>query len=134
MSGCEDSVEIVRALFGAFADRDLVRARQLCHPDLVLRPLATSKRADRPDAYRGRDGLDQYFRDVEDVWEQLRLAPTAFWQTNGSVIVFGQVIARVNGMTRKADTLWVYRLRDGLIASVDVFRQPDLQKAPITAG
>jgi PAS domain S-box-containing protein len=132
-AGGEDPIAIVRALFGAFADRDVVRARQLCHPALILRPLATSSRADRPDAYRGHDGLDQYFRDVEEVWDQLRLVPTAFWRANGSVIVFGQAIARVNRTTRKADTLWVYRLRDGLIASVDVFRQPDLQTAPITA-
>lgn len=122
----------VQTAFQAFADRDLDALTRLWHPQATLRPFATSRRAHRDGAYRGRAGLAQYFRDVRDVWDELRLIPSTFWEVNGAVLVFGRATASANGHSTTAQTLWIYRLRDGLIASVDVFRHPAEGQAPVT--
>lgn len=127
-----DPVAMVRAAFRAFADRDLEAVCRLCHPQSVLRPYATSKRAHRDGGYRGHAGLKQYFQDVGDVWDDLRLTPTAFWEANDAVLVFGRAVASAEGYSTTAETLWVYRMRDGLIASVDVFKHPGEGTAPVT--
>jgi PAS domain S-box-containing protein len=133
-SDCADPIATVRAAFQALADRDHVAAHRLFHPESALHLFATAKRVDHDGAYRGHDGLDQYFRDVEEVWDELRLVGTAFWETNGGVIAFVHAVGRADGNTQTVDTLWVYRLREDLVAGVDVFPQPDANNAPITGG
>ena len=130
-SGCADPIATVRAAFQAIADRNPSAARQLLHPEAALHFFATAKRARHEGAYGGHEGLDEYFRDVEEVWDELRLVPLAFWEANGAVIGFARAIARADGSTQTTDTLWVYRLRAGLVAGVDVFPQPDASKEPI---
>jgi PAS domain S-box-containing protein len=122
--GCSDPISIVRGAFTAFARRELDAIRPYCHPEIVLRPYVTAQLARHDAAYRGHEGLEAYLEDVKSIWEELALTPTAFWNTDGGVIAFGHVLGRVGGETRTTDVLWVCRLRDGLLATVDVFQHP----------
>jgi ketosteroid isomerase-like protein len=89
-----------------------------------LRLFATSELADRETPYRGADGLRTYLRDVSEVWDELTVTPLTFRQARESVIAFGRVDGR-RGAQRVIDSvLWVVRLRDGQVASIEVFQDP----------
>ena len=76
--------------------------------------------------YCGREGIRAYFADVAAVWNELEIEATTFRQVDDAVIVFGRVHARsVSGRVHE-DALWVWKFRDGLIASVQNFRTPSL--------
>lgn len=121
-SASPDSVAVVRATFDAFARRDLDALLALCDPGVVLRPFATMKLAGRESPYRGHDGLRRYLDDVGALWDELELTPRMFWETDGATIAFGHIVGKHDGQTEASDVLWVCRLRGGLIASLDVFR------------
>ncbi len=130
---CADPVATVRAALQAFADRDLDAYRRLFHADVVVRPLATHRRASDSDAcYRGHAGLETYLWHVSEPGGEFQFNPTAFWRVDGGVVVFGKVLARVDGETSTTDALWVYRLRGNLIAKVDVYPQSSASHTPVT--
>jgi diguanylate cyclase (GGDEF)-like protein/PAS domain S-box-containing protein len=127
---CSDAVSIVHSAFDAFARRDIDGMLEWCHPDVVLRPhRETSELTGREAPYRGHEGVQAYVRDIGDVWKSLKLTPTAFRSADGSVIVFGRAETNSGAETKTVDVLWVWRLRDGLVASVEVF-----QSAPPDPG
>ena len=118
-----DPVAIVRRAFAAFAGRDLDTLLRVSHPDIVLRPhLSTAEITGRQTPYRGHDGVRAYARDISQVWMTLELTPTSFRAADQSVIVFGRADSRSATQTNTVDVLWVWKLRDGLIASVEVFQ------------
>jgi diguanylate cyclase (GGDEF)-like protein/PAS domain S-box-containing protein len=116
-----DPVDLVRTAFAAFAGRDLATLLSLCRADVVVRPHSTAERVGRRAAYRGHEGIRAYADDVGAVWSSLTLTPTAFRLVDQSVIVFGHVDAESATHAQTVDVLWVWELRDGLIASVEVF-------------
>ena len=65
----------VRALFDAFARRDVERALTLVDPGFEFWPQGTAERAGREEPYRGADGLRRYFADVAEVWDELWVDP-----------------------------------------------------------
>ena len=118
-----DAVSIVGSAFTAFARRDIDGMLEWCHSDVVLRPhRETSQLTGRVAPYRGHEGVRAYVRDIADVWKRLQLTPTAFRSADGSVIVFGRAEGNSGAETKTLDVLWVWRLRDGLVASVEVFQ------------
>ena len=118
-----DAVSIVHSAFDALERRDIDELLEWCHPDVVLRPhQETSELTGRVAPYRGHEGVRAYIRDIADVWKSLKLTPTAFRPADGSVIVFGRAETNSGAETKTRDVLWVWRLRDGLVASVEVFQ------------
>ncbi len=118
-----DPVSIVRAAFAAFTRRDLDALLSVSHPDIVLRPFRdTSALTGRKAPYTGHQGIRTYFGDVAEVWKSLKLTPTAFRLANESIIVFGRAESSSAAETRMLDVLWIWRIREGLIASVEVFQ------------
>lgn len=120
-SAAEDPVAIVTAAFDAFARRNLPEMEALCTADFVLRSYATSRLVERSEPYRGHDGLHAYVRDVATVWQELTLTPLTIRTAQDSVIGFGRVEGRRPGERVLDSLMWVVRLRDRLIASIEVF-------------
>jgi PAS domain S-box-containing protein len=118
----DDATLTVRRVFDAFAARDLDAMLALCRPDVVLRVAATSRRAGRDAPYRGRPGLQAYLRDVVDVWDRLDIIPREFRRTPDAVIAFGQVHAQRGAERISASVMWVARVHDAAIASIEVFQ------------
>jgi PAS domain S-box-containing protein len=116
-----DAVAVVKAAFQAFAARDLQGGQRLCHPDVALRMPTTATATGRAGSYRGHGGIAEYLRDVSERWDELRTSPVGFWEVNGAVVASGHVLARRDGTSLTSDALWVCRLRDGLILTIDVF-------------
>jgi ketosteroid isomerase-like protein len=115
-------VETVQAAYDAFNRRDIEGALAFVHPEVELHPLGTSSLTGRS-VYRGLDGIREYFADVAQFWDRgLRVFPVDFRAVSGSVVVFGRVEGATEGGGPIDDeVLWVWRLRDGLLFSCQIF-------------
>jgi ketosteroid isomerase-like protein len=107
-------IEVVKAMFAAFADRDLERVLALADPEIEFTAV-TGEHARRTEPYRGHAGLRQYFRDVGAVWEELRLTPREFRPAGNLVLVTGKVSARSRARTVTGSTGWIWRVREGKV-------------------
>jgi ketosteroid isomerase-like protein len=119
-AGLTDDLEVVRAIYAAFARRDLAGALPFLAPDCELHAAGTAEAAGHASPYRGHDGVRAYFADVAAVWEELVLHAEDFRVVPGSVIVIGHVTARRNGERIRRSIVWTWRLRNGLATSVRV--------------
>ena len=107
----------VQAMYDAFNRRDVADVLSYVAPDVELRPAGTSAATGR-EVYRGHQGIREYFADVAAVWPQgLQVRPADFRAVAGSVVAFG----RVEAGDMDDDAVWVWRLRDGLITSGQMF-------------
>jgi ketosteroid isomerase-like protein len=115
-------VDVVRAAFDAFAARDVPAMLGHCRPDVVLRAFATSQLTNRLEPYRGHDGIRAYLQDVAEVWDELRFTPFELRQTPESVIGFGQTEGRRGAEVIVNSVLWMVRVVEGRMASIEVFQ------------
>ena len=72
-AGITDEIEIVRAVYDAFARRDIEAMLDYLAPDCELYLEGTARVAGREGPYRGHDGMREYFADVERLWDELVL-------------------------------------------------------------
>ena len=107
-------IEVVKAMFAAFADRDLDGVLAVAHPDVEFTAV-TGEQAGRTEPYRGHAGMREYFRDVANMWEELRLTPREFRAVGDMVLVTGKVSARSRSRTITGSTGWVFRVREGKV-------------------
>jgi ketosteroid isomerase-like protein len=105
---------VVKAVFAAFGERDFERVLDLVDPDFEFTTV-TSDYAGRTEPYRGHDGMREYFRDVAEVWDDLRLSPRAFREIGDSILVLGRVSARSPARIVEGSTGWVFRVNDGRV-------------------
>jgi len=113
-------IELVKAMFAAFAARDLETVLAMADPEIEFTAV-TGEHAGRTDPYRGHEGLRAYFRDVASVWEELRLTPREFREVGELILVTGKVSARSRSRTVSGSTGWVWRVRDGKVVYVRVY-------------
>ena len=111
-------VEVVRAIYAAFARRDLSGMTALLCDDVVLHLQGTGRLSGREGPYVGHDGVREYFADVDAVWEHLELHADDVRAIAGSVVVFGQARGRRGGEDVTRRVVWTWQLRDGRAASV----------------
>ena len=113
-------VEIVRALFDAFARRDLARVEQLISEEMEFHAV-TAEVAGRDGPYRGHAGMELYFSDVEQAWEEIKLTPTDFEEIGDVILVTGRVWARGSGRVVDSSTGWLFKVREGQLVWARVF-------------
>ena len=124
MSSSREAQDVVRAYFAAFARRDADALLSLSHQDIELWAQPTAEAVGRREPYRGHEGLRHYLADVDRAWSSFSIEPSDLRAAGAGVIAFG----RGNG--RRAETgdildvplIWVFRLRDGLVAFCRVAR------------
>jgi PAS domain S-box-containing protein len=121
----DDPIEQVRSFLDVFASRDVDEALTWLHPEVEVRVFATAERTGQREPYRGHDGARAYFADLAAVWEKLEIEPITFRHVDDTVIVFGRVHGCSAGVDALQDSLWIWKFRDGLIASVQTFRTPN---------
>jgi ketosteroid isomerase-like protein len=125
-AGLTDEADVVRAIYDAFARRDAEAAIGFITPDCELDLAGTARLAGRSGPYRGHDGMREYFRDVERLWEELVLHTEDIRVIPGSVIVIGHVTGRRQGLDVKRSSVWTWRVKDGRALSVKVADLGDL--------
>jgi ketosteroid isomerase-like protein len=129
-----DDVSVVKAVFAAFAERDLERVIELIHPELEFATV-TSDYAGRTEPYRGHDGMREYFRDVAQVWDDLRLTPRVFREVGDTILVTGRVTARSPARILEGSTGWIFRMKDGLVVYGKVYASAvDAERAAMGDG
>ena len=118
MSASDDDPEVViRALYDAFARRDIAAAARLVDPDVHFWPQGTAERTGRSAPYRGVDGLRAYFADVAEHWDELRVEPDELRIAGNGVVAFGTAYGRSGEQQVSQPVIWVWKLRDGRILS-----------------
>jgi len=124
-------VATVKTAYDAFARGDVEAALAHISPQVELRPEGTSSATGRS-VYRGHQGIRDYFADVARVWDgTLELEPVDYRAVAGSVVVFGRVRGRFRGEPFETEVVWVWKLRDGLLLSCQVF---STRKAALAAA
>jgi ketosteroid isomerase-like protein len=119
-AGLTDDIDVVKAIYAAFARRDVEAMTPLLTPDCELHIEGTRAAAGRAEPYRGHDGMRNYFGDVERLWDELVLHADDFRAVPGSVIVIGQVTGRREGRDVHRSVVWTWRVSQGRATSVRV--------------
>jgi ketosteroid isomerase-like protein len=114
----EADVATVRAIYDAFARRDIEAALAHVSDDVTFEPSGTARLTGRAEPYRGHAGMREYFADAARVWEELTLHAEDVRATLGSVVVFGRADGRVDGEPVSRRVVWTWRLRDGKAISM----------------
>jgi ketosteroid isomerase-like protein len=112
-SGATSEVDVVRAIYAAFAARDLEAAIAFLSPDCQLHLRGTQQRIGREEPYRGHEGMREYFADVARTWEDLVIFADDFRTIPGAVIVMGHIEGRIGGEPVKRRSVWTWKVKDG---------------------
>jgi ketosteroid isomerase-like protein len=116
----DSDMDVVKAVFEAFTERDVEGVLAYSHSDIELGAV-TGDHAGRTDPYRGHDGIRQYFRDVATVWDDLRIVAGEFRSAGDTILVTGRVSARSPARIVAGSAGWIWRVRDGLVNYVRVY-------------
>lgn len=119
-AGLKDEATVVRAIYDAFARRDLDGLLRFLSPDCELDFRGTSRLTGRTEPYRGHAGAREYLEDVARVWDELVLHTDDIRVIPGSVIVIGHVTGRWRGADVRRSSVWTWKVKDGLALSVKV--------------
>jgi ketosteroid isomerase-like protein len=126
-AGLTVDVDVVRAIYDAFARRDLDAALHHIAEDCTFHLEGTARETGRPGPYRGHAGMREYFADVGRVWEQLELHADDIRAVHGSVVVIGHITAVREGAPLQRAVLWTWHVRDGRATYVRVSDLGELQ-------
>ena len=119
-AGLTDDIDVVQAIYSAFAARDLDGALGFVAPDCEIHLEGTARRIGRQLPYIGHEGMRQYFADVEGYWDELAIHAEDFRVIPGSVIVMGHVTGVARGEAIRRAAVWTWRVRDGRAIHVRV--------------
>jgi uncharacterized protein len=127
----EGSIELVRRVFAAFAERDVEAVLELVGRDVEFFP-PTATIAGHETPYRGHEGLRKYFEDVARIWEVLEVVPHEYREAGDQVIALGRVYGRgLDGLLVDSPTGWIWTVEGGKIVAGRVYtsRQEALDAA-----
>jgi hypothetical protein len=65
--------------------------------------------------------MRQYFRDVAELWDDLRIVPSDFRHSGDTTLVTGRVSARSPARIVAGSTGWIWRLAQGLVVYARVY-------------
>ena len=126
-------IDIVKAVFDAFARRDIARVEELISEEMEFHAV-TAEMAGRDGPYRGHAGMDLYFADVEQTWEEINLTPVDFEEIGDVILVTGRVWARGGGRVVDSSTGWLFQVRDGRMVWARVFESATEAEAAARGG
>lgn len=108
----------VRAIYDAFARRDIEAVLPYVAEDCEVDVPGTAERAGRTTPYRGPEGIRQYFADAASVWTRLTLYADDIRAAANGVVVFGHVEGVIGEERVCRRVVWLWQLRDGLAVRV----------------
>ena len=103
----------MRAIFDAFARRDVEGMLAHVAEDCELDVPGTAQLVGRTEPYVGPEGVRQYFADAGRAWKQITLHADDIRAASGGVAVFGHVEAEHDAGVVRRRVLWLWQLRDG---------------------
>ena len=121
--GPEENLRVVRELFTAFAARDAERALAVVDRGVMFEPLSTPVQRRTP--YLGASGLQRYFRDLDETWEEFDVTIEDLRAGGDYVVASGRVYARTREAVADDPAGFAVRLRDGKVVWAKVYRGQD---------
>jgi ketosteroid isomerase-like protein len=120
-----ENIELVRRAFEAFNARDLEALLEAVHSEIEFLPV-TRALANEGRPYRGHDGIRKYFRDVAEVWQELRVTPRTYVELGDHVAAYGRVYGRAtDGTVVDSPADWIWTIRDRKILWACVYAKRD---------
>ena len=113
-SARQAEVAVVRAIYAAFARRDVEGALEHLADDVEFVPAGTASLVGRSAPYTGHDGVREYFADAARVWDDLTLHADDLRVSVGSVVVFGRIegVVALTGKRFETRAIWTWRIHD----------------------
>jgi ketosteroid isomerase-like protein len=117
-------IELVKRAYTAFAARDTETLMEISAEDVEVSTV-TGLLAGREGPYRGHEELDAYLSDVAEVWEELKLEPSEFFELDERrLLVFGRIRARQErGRVIDMPNAWLWEIEGEKVVSVRVFAE-----------
>jgi ketosteroid isomerase-like protein len=127
----QEDMDAVKALFVAFADRDLDAVARVLDPTVEIRPAIVG--GPEGVVYRGLSGNSDFWADIDAAWAEFRIEPEEFRDLGGRVLVLGRAFARgrESGVAIDEPAAWIAELRQGKIVG---FRSFSNQRAALEAA
>ena len=117
-------LEITRRGYRAFDRRDADALAELMHPEAEVHAV-TGIVAHHSEPYVGRRGLEEYVRDVERVWDELKLLPQEFTPVAGDrVLVSGRVLVRRGATRLDIPSAWLWEFEGDVVRTVRILSDP----------
>jgi ketosteroid isomerase-like protein len=112
----QENVEVVKRGIAAYNSRDINAVYELATPDFEWVPAIVAMI--EGESVQGRDGMERYFQEIADTWEDYRLAIDEFRDLGSSVLALGRIEARGLGSGAQVDTSWgaIFEFRGGLMS------------------
>ena len=107
----QENVELVLRMYTAFGRRDLEALLAACHPEVTYRAAITQLVEGDAGDFRGHDGIRRWWRDLHDVYDNLRTEVVEVCDLDGErvLVVFdahgrgkGSGVTRVERLTQIA--------------------------------
>ena len=116
----QDNVEVATQAITAFNARDIDAFAFLTTPDFEWSP---SMVAIEGETFRGREGIDRYFRSLDNAWEQFHVHRNRFRDAEGIVVMLGRLEARGVGSGVPVDSPlgMVFDVRGEMISRIRGF-------------
>jgi uncharacterized protein len=120
-----ENVEIVRLTFESIRRWDIDGLLKLYDSDIDFSPL-TGTRVESG-GYTGHAGVREYFKEVAEVWEELRPRAEDVRTVGDHVVVLGGCAVRGRGSGAASDTpmAWLITVRDGKVTRHRGYRSGD---------
>ena len=123
---------LIRQAYRAFAERDLETLIALADAEVEVSTV-TGLLSGRTEPYHGYSGLEQYMADLASTWKRIELQPQQFNPLDEErVLVFGRVRAWHERGFLDSSNAWLWTIRGGKVASVQVFADPSEARRAFT--
>ena len=127
--------EITREAYDAFANRELERLLQYASEDIEVRTV-TGAVAGHEEPYRGHEGLAEYIRDAERIWDEIDLQAHEFIDLDDSrVLVLGRVRTRRGKARTDLPSAWLWEFdndrvrRMSILTDATMIQRLELQRS-----
>jgi ketosteroid isomerase-like protein len=126
-----ENLEVVRRLLDAIGPRDLDSLTELTDPEVEWHSFFAE--LGEGGEYHGHAGLRQYFADLAESWDVLRVHLDGLLDAGSVVIGVGRIQykGRESGAESEMAAGWMFKFRDGRVLVFRAFRDPEQTLAAV---
>ena len=110
----EREARLARDGVDAFNRRDVERLKQLTHPEGELFGIRSALEGT---SYKGREGIERFWADALETWEELRMEDPQVFHRDERALVICRFVARGRGSGAEIEQpmAWLIEVRDGMM-------------------
>lgn len=118
-----NNIKLVKQIYDCYLRKDYPGILNHLSEQIIFKEPPKGKKP-FADTYRGRKGVAEFFRKVEEVVEFISYEAEEFFAEDNTVIVIGHYKAssKLNGKEWESDMVEVWRIENSLVIEYQVFR------------